>query len=97
MAHSEFVLVHLIAHLEWAHRSAICPVKLLGVSLHINIDSTDVVPRTGNRSTFNVQQCDVAVNTIQAIAVADGPAIYPPSMTYDGALRSDSSSSPHTI
>jgi hypothetical protein len=54
-----------------------CLVKLLGISLRMDLDSNDVAARTGNRSFLSVQQCYVAVNTIQAIAVGDGPAVIP--------------------
>jgi hypothetical protein len=76
MSHPEFVLVHSIFHSEWAHRSAICLVKLLRISLQMDLDSNDAATRTGN-IFINVQQCNVAVNTIQALAVGDGPAIIP--------------------
>jgi len=77
MSHPEFVLVHSILYSEGAHRSAICLVKLLGISLQMDLGSNDVVARTGNRSFLFVQQCYVAVNTIQALAVGDGPAVIP--------------------
>jgi hypothetical protein len=55
--------------------------------------------RTRNRSIIFVQQCYVAVNTIQALAVGDGPAVIPAvnDLLYDGTLHSDSPSSPHTM
>jgi hypothetical protein len=41
----------------------------------MDIDSNDAETRTRNRTRINVQQCYVAVNTIQALAVGDGPAV----------------------
>jgi len=78
MSHPEFLLVHSTFYSEWAHCSAICLVNLLGISLQIDPDSNVVAARTGNRRIIiNVQQCYVAVNTIQALAVGDGPAVIP--------------------
>ena len=76
MSHLEFVQVHSIVHSGGIHRSAICLVKLLGINLHVDFYSNgmEVTARTGNRSIFLVQQCYVAINTIQALAVVDGPA-----------------------
>jgi hypothetical protein len=78
MSHPEFVLVHPILHPEGTHCSAISLVKLLRISLQKDLDSNDVAARTRNRSTIIiVQQCYVAVNTSQALAVGDGPAVIP--------------------
>ena len=76
--HPEFVLVHSIAHLEWAHCPAIRLVKLLRISFKWTLDSNDTVARTRNVRTGTIaQQCYVAVNTVQARAVGDGPAVIP--------------------
>ena len=76
MSHLEFVQVHSIVHSGGTHRSAICLVKLLGIGIQVDLDSNGVAVavRTRNRSIFLVQQCYVAINTIQALAVVDGPA-----------------------
>jgi hypothetical protein len=73
MAYPEFVLVHSIFHSEWVHRSAILLVKLLGMSLQMDLDSNDAAVRT----VINLQEGYVAVNTIHALAIGDGPAVIP--------------------
>ena len=74
MAHREVVLLHF--HSEWTRRFAICLVKLLRISLQMDLDSNDAETLTGNgRIRINVQQCYVAVNIIHALAVGDGPAV----------------------
>jgi hypothetical protein len=76
MSHAEFVLVRSILYSEWAHRFAIRLVKLLWISLQMDLDSNDAETRTMNiRIRIISQQCYVAVNTIQALAVGDGPAV----------------------
>ena len=61
----------------------------------MDFDSKDVAVRTG--SIISLQQCYVTVYITQALGVGDGPAGSPLLMTYDGTLRPDSPSSPHTI
>jgi hypothetical protein len=48
-----------------------------GISLQMDLDKHDEAARTGNRSRVSVQQCYVALNTIQALVVGDGPAVIP--------------------
>jgi hypothetical protein len=42
MSHPEFVLLHSMFHPEGTRRSAICLVKLLGISPSMDFDSNDV-------------------------------------------------------
>ena len=99
LIYPEIVLLHSIDHSEWALRSAVCLVRLLGISFQIILDLNDMVARTRNRRiSGNAHQCDVAVNTLQALAVGNGPTVIsPPSMTYHGILLSDSPSSLPTM
>ena len=76
MSHPEFLLVHPIFYSEWAHCSAICLVKLLGISLQMDLDSNDVAARTGNRSIIVFQQCYEAINILGLVCVY-GPAVIP--------------------
>jgi hypothetical protein len=41
------------------------------------MDLDDEAARTGNRSIVSVQQCYVALNTIQTLVVGDDPAVIP--------------------
>jgi hypothetical protein len=53
-------------------------VKLLGISFQINLDSNDMVVRTRNkRISGNAHQSYVDVNTLQALAVGNGPTVIP--------------------
>ena len=61
----------------------------------MDLDSKGVAVRT--RSIISLQQGYVTVYIAQSLGVGDGPAENPPLMTYDGTLRPDSPSSPHTI
>ncbi|SRR6266849_2417806 len=81
LAHPEFVLVHSTSHPEGEHRSAICLVKLLGISLQMDLDKIDVATRTGNRGKrgLNLHQSYVALYILRVTAagVCNGPAVIP--------------------
>ncbi len=83
---------------EREHRPAMGLVKLLGISLQMNLDKIDVATRTGNRfiRVHILHQSYVAdyIRWVKAAGVYNSPTVIP--AVNDGTLRWDSPSSPHT-
>jgi hypothetical protein len=81
LTQTEFVLVPLTFQTEGEHRPASRLVKLLGVSLQMNLDKIDVVTRTGLRGmrVLKLRQSYLAgyIRWVKAAGVYNVPEVIP--------------------